>query len=48
MDYRAYAFLPAQVAVVKGFFKDEALEPFLPKGRFIISSPAPRLRPLPI
>jgi ABC-type nitrate/sulfonate/bicarbonate transport system substrate-binding protein len=26
---RTYAFLPAQVAVAKGFFKDENLDPLL-------------------
>lgn len=26
---RSYAFLPAQVAAAKGFFKDEGLEPLL-------------------
>ena len=26
---RSYAFLPAQIAVAKGFFKDENLEPLL-------------------
>ena len=37
---RTYAFLPAQVAVVKGFFKDEALEPVLIQMRSQVAVPA--------
>src|SRR5713226_1415543 len=37
---RTYAFLPAQVAVVKGFFKDEALEPVLVQMRSQVAVPA--------
>ena len=37
---RTYAFLPAQIAVVKGFFKDEALEPVLIQMRSQVAVPA--------
>jgi NitT/TauT family transport system substrate-binding protein len=37
---RTYAFLPAQVAVAKGFFKDEALEPVLVQMRSQVAVPA--------
>jgi len=37
---RTYAFLPAQVAVAKGFFKDEALEPVLVQMRSQVPVPA--------
>ena len=37
---RSYAFLPAQVAVVKGFFKDENLEPLLIQMRSQVTVPA--------
>jgi len=37
---RTYAFLPAQVALVKGFFKDEALEPVLVQMRSQVAVPA--------
>ncbi|HEY2988967.1 MAG TPA: ABC transporter substrate-binding protein [Candidatus Binatia bacterium] len=37
---RTYAFLPAQVAVVKGYFKDEGLEPVLVQMRSQIAVPA--------
>lgn len=37
---RTYAFLPAQVAVVKGFFKEEGLEPILIQMRSQVAVPA--------
>jgi NitT/TauT family transport system substrate-binding protein len=37
---RTYAFLPAQIAVVKGFFKDENLEPLLIQMRSQVTVPA--------
>ena len=37
---RTYAFLPAQAAVVKGFFRDEALEPVLVQMRSQVAVPA--------
>jgi NitT/TauT family transport system substrate-binding protein len=37
---RSYAFLPAQVAVVRGFFKDENLEPLLIQMRSQVTVPA--------
>ncbi len=37
---RTYAFLPAQVAVVKGFFKDENLDPVLIQMRSQVTVPA--------
>jgi NitT/TauT family transport system substrate-binding protein len=37
---RTYAFLPAQVAVAKGFFKDEGLEPVLIQMRSQVTVPA--------
>lgn len=37
---RAYGFLPAQVAAVKGFFKDESLEPVLIQMRSQVAVPA--------
>lgn len=37
---RTYAFLPAQVAVAKGFFKDEGLEPILVQMRSQVAVPA--------
>lgn len=37
---RAYAFLPAQVALVKGFFKEEGLEPLLVQMRSQVAVPA--------
>jgi NitT/TauT family transport system substrate-binding protein len=37
---RAYAFLPAQVAVAKGFFKEEGLEPILIQMRSQVAVPA--------
>ena len=37
---RTYAFLPAQVALVKGFFKDEGLEPLLVQMRSQVAVPA--------
>ena len=37
---RTYAFLPAQVGVVKGFFKDEALESVLVQMRSQVAVPA--------
>ncbi len=37
---RAYAYLPAQVAVVKGFFKEEGLEPVLVQMRSQVAVPA--------
>lgn len=37
---RTYAFLPAQVAVAKGFFKDENLEPLLIQMRSQVAVPA--------
>jgi NitT/TauT family transport system substrate-binding protein len=37
---RTYAFLPAQVAVVKGFFKEEGLEPVLIQMRSQVAVPA--------
>jgi NitT/TauT family transport system substrate-binding protein len=37
---RSYAFLPAQIAVVKGFFKDESLEPVLIQMRSQVTVPA--------
>ena len=37
---RSYAFLPAQVAVAKGFFKDEGLEPLLIQMRSQVTVPA--------
>ncbi len=37
---RTYAFLPAQVAVAKGFFKDEGLEPVLIQMRSQVAVPA--------
>ncbi len=37
---RTYAFLPAQIAVVKGLFKDENLEPLLIQMRSQVTVPA--------
>src|SRR5258705_4498492 len=37
---RSYAFLPAQVAVGRGFFKDENLEPLLIQMRSQVTVPA--------
>ena len=37
---RTYAFLPAQVAVAKGFFKDENLDPVLIQMRSQVTVPA--------
>ena len=37
---RTYAFLPAQVAAVKGFFRDEGLEPVLIQMRSQVAVPA--------
>ena len=37
---RSYAFLPAQVAAAKGFFKDEKLEPLLIQMRSQVTVPA--------
>ena len=37
---RSYAFLPAQIAVVKGFFKDENFEPLLIQMRSQVTVPA--------
>jgi NitT/TauT family transport system substrate-binding protein len=37
---RTYAFLPAQVAVVKGFFKDQNIEPLLIQMRSQVTVPA--------
>lgn len=37
---RSYAFLPAQVAVVKGFFREENLEPLLIQMRSQLAVPA--------
>jgi NitT/TauT family transport system substrate-binding protein len=37
---RTYAFLPAQVAVAKGFFRDEGLEPLLIQMRSQVAVPA--------
>lgn len=37
---RSYAFLPAQVALAKGFFKDENLEPLLIQMRSQVTVPA--------
>lgn len=37
---RTYTFLPAQVGVVKGFFKDEVLEPVLVQMRSQVAVPA--------
>src|SRR4029079_10447595 len=37
---RSYAFLPAQVAVVKGFFRDENLDPVLIQMRSQVTVPA--------
>jgi ABC-type nitrate/sulfonate/bicarbonate transport system substrate-binding protein len=37
---RSYAFLPAQVAVAKGFFRDENLEPVLIQMRSQVTVPA--------
>jgi ABC-type nitrate/sulfonate/bicarbonate transport system substrate-binding protein len=37
---RTYAFLPAQVAVVRGFFKDEDLDPILIQMRSQVTVPA--------
>ncbi len=37
---RTYAFLPAEVAAVKGFFRDEGMEPVLVQMRSQISVPA--------
>ena len=37
---RTYAFLPAEVAVVKGFFKEEGLEPVLIQMRSQVAVPA--------
>ena len=37
---RTYAFLPAQIAVVKGFFRDENLEPLLIQMRSQVTVPA--------
>jgi NitT/TauT family transport system substrate-binding protein len=37
---RSYAFLPAQVAVTRGFFKDENLEPLLIQMRSQVTVPA--------
>ena len=36
---RTYAFLPAQVAVAKGFFKDENLDPVLIQMRSQLPCP---------
>lgn len=37
---RSYAFLPAQIAVAKGFFKDENIEPLLIQMRSQVTVPA--------
>jgi ABC-type nitrate/sulfonate/bicarbonate transport system substrate-binding protein len=37
---RTYAFLPAQVAVARGFFRDENLEPILIQMRSQVTVPA--------
>src|SRR5258706_15887566 len=37
---RSYAFLPAQVAVAKGYFKDENLDPLLIQMRSQVTVPA--------
>ncbi|MGZ8427616.1 MAG: hypothetical protein ACXWYD_21930, partial [Candidatus Binatia bacterium] len=37
---RSYAFLPAQIAVAKGFFKEENLEPLLIQMRSQVTVPA--------
>lgn len=37
---RSYAFLPAQISVAKGFFKDENLEPLLIQMRSQVTVPA--------
>ena len=37
---QSYAFLPAQVAVARGFFKDENLEPLLIQMRSQVTVPA--------
>ena len=37
---RSYAFLPAQIAVARGFFKDENLEPLLIQMRSQVTVPA--------
>lgn len=37
---RSYAFLPAQVAIARGFFKDENLEPMLIQMRSQVAVPA--------
>jgi len=37
---RSYAFLPAQIALAKGFFKDENLEPLLIQMRSQVTVPA--------
>ena len=37
---RSYAFLPAQVAVARGFFKDESVEPLLIQMRSQVTVPA--------
>lgn len=37
---RSYAFLPAQVAIAKGFFKDENLDPLLIQMRSQVTVPA--------
>jgi NitT/TauT family transport system substrate-binding protein len=37
---RSYAFLPAQVAIARGFFKDENLEPLLIQMRSQVAVPA--------
>jgi len=37
---RTYAFLPAQIATAKGFFKDENLEPLLIQMRSQVTVPA--------
>ena len=37
---RSYAFLPAQVAAAKGFFKDENLDPLLIQMRSQVTVPA--------
>lgn len=37
---RSYAFLPAQIAVAKGFFRDENLEPLLIQMRSQVTVPA--------
>ena len=37
---RSYAFLPAQIAVARGFFKDDNLEPLLIQMRSQVTVPA--------